>query len=613
MPKNSTVVLQSPEGELREVPIDQVQAALQQDWKKAPQKLIDAADNKATYGEGIENSVKAFLTSAADTATLGGYTAAATGLGLIDPEATRLREELNPASALAGEVAGIVGSMALPGVTPLGLAAKGAGAVERGVAAALPEATSMAGKVLSSGVSKFAGSAIEGAAFGAGQMVHESALGNPDITAQSAMAHIGLSALLGGALGSAMGLTGAAVSKAMEGVGSKYTKMADKLAKRMPEETPTKPSEFVAPTYIDAENTLMTPKPAYADPFEAGVQRYAPTEEIVEKVAEKATAKDVLRMMLRTQGKEATDSMVESVMKDASKVASRKATDFAIGAATGFLGIPAPVAIAGKFILDHIKNPTEIANRLIGYDSLVRSTGKAIETGVKKVFDSSPIVAGALANKFSLLNQKEYTKVTNEINQLSANPEELVNRLQKSVSDIYDYAPVNSQLLQQGQLKALEFLKSKIPLAPTKGPLDKPWTPSKFDINKFSKYYQSVENPVSILKHVRAGTVSKEQVEAVSTVYPALYKAMALELMNQIAERGNKIPYKTRLAITTFLNQPMERSMEGTSIAHNQAALTQVSTPPTPGGTPKKVNSSTDIDVASRYQTPFQRANSRDA
>jgi len=59
-----------------------------------------------------------------------------------------------------------------------------------------------------------AGSAVEGAFYGAGRVVHEAALGDPNLTAESALATVGLSAAMMGAVGGGSSVVGSLLGEA---------------------------------------------------------------------------------------------------------------------------------------------------------------------------------------------------------------------------------------------------------------------------------------------------------------------------------------------------------------------------------------------------------------
>lgn len=116
-------------------------------------------------------------------ASLGASDVAETKLGLSTPEAISGRQEANPGTSLASNLAGAGALTYLTG----GIAAPAEGALLKAGAAPL--------------LARVAGHAAEGATFGLGNVVSDAALGDPNLNAQKILADIGGGAILGGGLG----------------------------------------------------------------------------------------------------------------------------------------------------------------------------------------------------------------------------------------------------------------------------------------------------------------------------------------------------------------------------------------------------------------------------
>lgn len=181
--------------------------------------------NEEKYG-GVTGALKTGALGAAKAASFGTSTQFLTKSGLVSPETIKGLEETNPISDVVGQLTGVVAPAILSGGTTavaeggLGAAAKlaptnllmrGAGRIAEGAAAALPEATTLAGKVIQGAGTAALGSAVEGAAYGAGQVIHEEALGDPTLNAEKVLSEIGYGAAIGGLFGAALGGTSAAV------------------------------------------------------------------------------------------------------------------------------------------------------------------------------------------------------------------------------------------------------------------------------------------------------------------------------------------------------------------------------------------------------------------
>lgn len=184
-------------------------------------------EKEEKYG-GVSGALKTGALGAAETATFGLSTQGLVKSGLVSPETIKGLEETNPLSHVTGQVAGVAIPALLSGgasavgqgavktaarMAPGNLLMRGAGRIAEGAAAALPEATTLAGKVIQGAGTTALGSAVEGAAYGAGQVIHEEALGDPTLNAEKVLSTIGLGAAMGGLFGAAIGGSSAALKE----------------------------------------------------------------------------------------------------------------------------------------------------------------------------------------------------------------------------------------------------------------------------------------------------------------------------------------------------------------------------------------------------------------
>lgn len=132
----------------------------------------------------------------------------------------RDRAEANPTVSMIGDIAGQIGTFGGVG------GAKGVAAIEQQVAKAVLKDATKAGlsnKIAATLASKAAGSAVEGAYFGAGQLVSEDSIGTADLNAENLAIYMGTGALINGALGTAIGAASAALP-AIKSIGKMIAK-----------------------------------------------------------------------------------------------------------------------------------------------------------------------------------------------------------------------------------------------------------------------------------------------------------------------------------------------------------------------------------------------------
>ncbi len=175
--------------------------------------------------------------------------------GLVDKNTLKGLAEYNPGADIVGSIAGAalpalatMGATAPESIAEIGMsqaakqAARGAArftpgalaeaggqATENAIMKAFGTAAAESGnkklvsEIVKKSIAKGAGSAVEGAAFGANQLLREDAIGSADLNAENLLAYAGEGALLGGGLGAAL-VPGGVVMKEIGGGLSKGLK-----------------------------------------------------------------------------------------------------------------------------------------------------------------------------------------------------------------------------------------------------------------------------------------------------------------------------------------------------------------------------------------------------
>lgn len=248
----------------------------------------------------------------------------------------------------------------------------------------------------------------------------------------------------------------------------------------------------------------------------------------------------------------------------------------------------------------------------------IKENAKAIfQMGLSAVKKSEGVLGSKLVpNKIN--NKKDgdaraqkASDVFAKIQQLDSNPEAFMDHLQKSTASIYDNAPSVSQGMQTAQVRATQFLASKIPPQPPKSAFgNDEYTPSPTEISKFEQSLNIVEHPISIFHHVKDGTILPDHVEAISTVFPKLYEKMSMSLLDEASKymkNHDQIPFQKRQAMSVFLGQPLDQAMTSQATMQNQQVFQaqpqkdEGQVKPTQGGLSK-------IDLASRTGPQPERA-----
>lgn len=252
--KGIKIPVVSPDGKPGTVDSSEAFTAFQSGFSYETREQQEAREKQERLGD---MPVTAGALGTARTLSFGLSDQALSQSGLVEPETLKDIKELNPEASIVGETAGILGpalvtggsSLLARGATSAVRGASAAGvATERAVAKALAKRLvtqgeqTLAKKVLTKVGAKAAGSAVEGAFYGAGHLISEDALGNTELNAESLLANMGVGALIGGAAGSAFGI-GELATLGVIKAGQKVSEQAKPLfrrligAKDLPEET----------------------------------------------------------------------------------------------------------------------------------------------------------------------------------------------------------------------------------------------------------------------------------------------------------------------------------------------------------------------------------------
>ncbi len=208
------------------VPQGQYQQAVNTGSRLETNSEAQQRDLQEKYGD---SGLRAFAEGTGRGATFG---VSDLILSQFDKEGLAGRQEANPKAALAGEIAGNIGAMAIPG---LGIAKAGEAAARVGEVAA--------GTLGSQIVTRLGGiaakGAAEGALFGAGHAVSEAALGNPDHFGEMLYSNVGMGALVGGIASPLLDLGFAGLGKVASKVGDAAGAVGNQLKPLIPGLTQT--------------------------------------------------------------------------------------------------------------------------------------------------------------------------------------------------------------------------------------------------------------------------------------------------------------------------------------------------------------------------------------
>lgn len=175
------------------------------------------------------------------------------------------------------------------------------------------------------------------------------------------------------------------------------------------------------------------------------------------------------------------------------------------------------------------------------------------------------------------MENDEYDNKSDQIRHLASLPfEKLTDHLSETHPNIDQVAPGIAPHIHATAIRAVQFLNSKLPGMGNELMQDQLLRPSEAQRRYWLDLHETVNNPLSILEKANLGTMGKQHLDAVQTVYPALHQEMVNKMTENLGAmkmKGERLPYEKRLMVSQFIGQPLDSTMTVQSMqAIRQAA-----------------------------------------
>jgi hypothetical protein len=242
------------------------------------------------------------------------------------------------------------------------------------------------------------------------------------------------------------------------------------------------------------------------------------------------------------------------------------------------------IAATGRFLDSDFKRIVHVLSGLEKSNKLVTSkTTKSIQnflSGAK--IPASSVLTGVMVKSKMAKDEKgkdpktkkaAFKNISKNLGALQSDPEHFQDRIARSVYAVSGAAPQTADALSQGLIRGVQFLSSKLPSRPPTGTipgLQREYEPSDMDISKFERYLQVVENPLSVLDDLQAGTLTRDHVEALAAVYPDLYHRIRNQVVENLNEEGMEMAYSRRIQLGILMDLDADPSITGRGIMRLQ-------------------------------------------
>lgn len=196
-----------------------------------------------------------------------------------------------------------------------------------------------------------------------------------------------------------------------------------------------------------------------------------------------------------------------------------------------------------------------------------------------------------------------HEKRVDEVRSLAANPDALLERLTANLGDTSRMAPAVSAALARHALNAVSFLANESQEPPPPGPMAQKWVAPAADMHKFSQSLEVVQNPMVVLEHAAAGTLTDDQMSALKAVYPRLAEDISTKALERMTA-GKDVPYRARLMLSTLTGVDPDGTL-GCVISNQQAIGANAQDNENSGMTQGKKGQ--EFAAAGRMATPSQK------
>lgn len=234
----------------------------------------------------------------------------------------------------------------------------------------------------------------------------------------------------------------------------------------------------------------------------------------------------------------------------------------AVNVIRGAASVPRTVAVLAALEQAGTKTAEKIATLST---ALVRKTAPVSRAVKANVEEGGARELGKDERKKTRLHRYE-----KQIRQIVTSLDTAIEVLHPTSAPLQDHAPNVALSVQRTQARAVQFLATKLPEPPDFGPLAPKWEPSQAEQADFERVAAVVDDPLTVLRDAKEGTLTPDMVEALATVYPSQYVAIQSAVFNALMEHGAP-DYNARLMLSMLLGQDLDGSLA--SVSANQATF----------------------------------------
>ncbi len=198
-------------------------------------------------------------------------------------------------------------------------------------------------------------------------------------------------------------------------------------------------------------------------------------------------------------------------------------------------------------------------------DGRIASGVKSFMSGGKPSF-AHAASDGVLKSARGEARRTVFEKSVKEVQRLDANPQELAERVGKSLGEVGQHAPKLANAMAKLAVTGTKYLAVHAPqgfapqgntLIPSRGPMY-----SDQEMGEWTRRAAVVNDYTTAIDSLRAGHITPEEVDALKQTNPHAYDKIRTEVMTRIASQSSPLPYGKRVALSILFDFAADATLE---------------------------------------------------
>jgi uncharacterized membrane-anchored protein YhcB (DUF1043 family) len=170
--------------------------------------------------------------------------------------------------------------------------------------------------------------------------------------------------------------------------------------------------------------------------------------------------------------------------------------------------------------------------------------------------------------------QAQLNETFQKVQEVVSNKEAFMHKLNNETREISKHMPDTAQAIKNKAVAAVNFLETKLPKKGLEYSLKIKSRPSDYEVTKFNKFWEAVDNPMVVFDSLKKGVVHPEHIEVMKNVYPKMYQDTFQYITENITELQKEMPYSKRLALSQFFGVPLDPSSDSSMLLKLQGQVT---------------------------------------